>query len=29
MCALIEPRFTTEPRPAARIIGATAWVAKK
>ena len=29
MWALIEPRLTTEPRPAARIIGTTAWVAKK
>ena len=29
MCGLIEPMFTTEPWPAARIIGTTAWVAKK
>ena len=29
MCALIEPRLTTEPRPASRISGTTAWVAKK
>jgi hypothetical protein len=29
MCALIEPRQMIDPPPASRIIGATAWAAKK
>ena len=28
LCQLIEPKLMIEPPPAARIIGATAWMAK-